>query len=105
MPFTDAPWNSPESELEAPAFCAVCLVDMNQPGADKVKALCHLPIKSVPGGPYNRNALRNAGSRIFQMVGVAPDEKRQAAGRLVGLMQEAGIQVGSDALLRLAGRR
>ena len=105
MPFTNVPWESPESALAAAEFCAVCLIDLNKSGADKIKANCKLPIRSTPGGPFNRNALRNAAARIFQMVDVPPDEKRKAASRLVGLMKEAKIVVGSDALLRLAGKR
>lgn len=105
MPFTDSSWNSPESDLEAGDFCSVCLIDLNPSGQEKLKALCKLPIRSTPGGPVNRNALRNAAGRIFQVTGVPADEKRRAAGRLVSLMGEAGIEVTSGALLRLAGRR
>lgn len=105
MAFTDESWASPESDLEAGPFCACCLIDENPDGQEKIKALCKLPIRSTPGGPVNRNALRNAAGRIFQMTGVDPQERRAAARRLVGLMKEAGIEVSSQALLRLAGGR
>ena len=103
MPFSDEPWESPESDLDAAQFCAVCLIDTNPSGADKIKALCKLPIRKTPGGPYSRSALRNAAGRIFQMTGVDAATRKQAAKRLVALMRESGIQVTSAALLQLAG--
>ncbi len=102
--YTDEPWESPESELTAEQFCSICLVDLNT-GDEKIKANCKLPVRSRPGGPINRAALRNAASRIFQMVGVPPDAKRAAARKLLNLMADAGIETQSEALLRLAGRR
>ena len=103
--YTDAAWESPESRLDAADFCAVCLIDGNEAGQEKVKGLCKLPVRSTPGGPVNRNALRNAAARIFQMTGVSAEAKRKAARRLVRLMAGAGIEVSSEALRRLAGGR
>jgi len=105
MPFTDEPWSTPESDLDAAAFCSCCLIDMNESGQDKVKANCKLPVKSRPDGPFNRNAIRNAMGRLFQMSGVPSDEKAKAARRLVRLAAEADIEVTSDALKKLAGVR
>ena len=104
MPFSDEAWSSPESDLEVDDFCAVCLIDTNDAGQPKVKAKCKLPVKSTPGGPYNKAAIRNAAGRIFQMTGVPADKKRAAARKLISLMREAKIEVGSEALKRLAGR-
>ena len=103
--FTDTSWSTPESNLTAQQFCAVCLVDTNPSGQDKIKARCKLPIRSRPGGAINKSALRNAAGRIFQMTGVQAEDKRKAARRLVSLMRQAKIEVSSKALLRLAGRR
>lgn len=105
MPFTNAPWSTPRSDLDAGAYCSVCLIDLNRPGAEKVKSQCKLPLRSRPGAPYNKNAIRNAMGRIFQMTGVPADKKRKAARRLVSLAREAGIEVTSDAIKRLAGSR
>lgn len=103
--FTDEPWESPESTLDtAESFCAVCLLDGNPPGEAKIKALCRLPVRTSPSGPYSRAALRNCASRIFQMTGVSPEDKRLAARKLARLMAEAGIEVG-DPIKRLAGVR
>ena len=102
--FTDAAWNTPESNLDVDAFCSVCLIDTNM-GTPKIKAKCKLPIRSTPGGPVNKAALRNAASRIFQMTGVSAADKRKAARTLVGYMRSAGIPVGSASLLRLAGQK
>jgi len=103
MPFTNRPWSSPESDLSASDYCAVCLIDTNPPRARKVKARCKLPVRSRPGAPYNRNALRNAAARLSQ-TDAPPEAKRAAARRLVRLMREAGIEVG-ESLLRMAGMR
>ena len=91
--FSDAPWDTPESDLDVSAFCSVCLVDMNASGADKVKGKCHLPIRKEPGGPVYKAALRNAAARLPQ-TGIPAEEKRKAARRLVRLMREAGMEVG-----------
>lgn len=99
MPFTNTPWDSPESELSAEDYCAVCLIDMNE-GAEKIKAKCKLPVRSTPDGPYNKNAIRNAIARLNQTQ-APPDERKKAARKLLRLAQEAGIETG-DALRRLA---
>jgi hypothetical protein len=102
--FSDESWSTPESDLTAEQFCSVCLIDLNS-GGEKVKSACKLPIRKRPGGAVSKAALRNAASRIFQMSGVPPDKKRAAARKLVSLMGQAGIEVTSGALLKLAGRR
>lgn len=103
--FTDEPWETPRSDLSAEDYCAVSLIDMNPPGAPKVKARCKLPVRKTPGGPINRNALRAAAAAIMGARGglkVPPDVKREAARKLVRLMLQAGIRPG-EGLLRLAG--
>ena len=104
MPFTDASWSTPESDLSVEQFCSVCLVDLNPKGAEKAKGNCKLPLRSSPGAPYNKAAIRNAMGRIFQMKGVPAEAKRKAARRLVSLANEAGIDVGPS-VMKLAGKR
>jgi len=58
--FTSGAWSKPGKELDASEYCSVCLIDLNPKGKPKVKDLCKLPVRSKPGGPYNRNALRAA---------------------------------------------
>ena len=101
--FSNASWSSPESDLSPEDFAKVCLIDLNPSGEPKTKGRCKLPIRSTPGGPVNKAALQNAAGRIFQMTGVPADTKKKAARRLVSLMREAGMEVGSNSLLRLAG--
>jgi len=101
MPFTNVPWDSPESRLSASDFCKVCIVDLNAPGETKVKGKCYLPLRSSPGAPYNKNAIRNAMARLNQ-VQIPPAERRKAARKLVGLAGEAGIEVGAS-VRRVAG--
>jgi hypothetical protein len=101
--FSDENWSSPEADLSPEDFAKCSLIDLNKPGEPKVKGKIKLPIRSTPGGPVNKAALKNAAGRIFQMTGVPADEKKKAAKTLVRLMREAGIEVGSNSLLRLAG--
>lgn len=103
--FTNAPWSSPESNLDVADFARVCLIDLNEPGEEKVKGKLKLPIRSTPGGPVNRNALRAAAAALGGARGDlnAPAEaKAKAARTLVRLMREADIEVG-DSLLSMAG--
>jgi len=105
--FTDGAWESPESKLSAAEFCRVCLIDVNKSGEKKTKAKCFLPVRSRPGAPYNKNAIRAAmgGHGILRVKGVPAEVKRKAARRLVRLARAAGIEVTSQALLRLAGQK
>ena len=61
--FTDAPWSSPASNLSTEAYCSVCLVDNNKSG-EKVKGECHYPIRSKPGAPVNKGALRAVAANL-----------------------------------------
>lgn len=103
--FSDEPWDAAavSSGMDAEEYCKLCLVDANEPGASKVKGLCKLPIRSTPGGPVNKAALRNAAARLSQMTGVSDAEMRKAASRMVGLMKSAGMDVGEH-VMRMAGR-
>lgn len=94
--FTDVPWSTPESDLDAGAYCSVCLMDWNSPGQEKVKGKCALPIKRKPGAPINKNALRNASARINQVKGAPSGVKARAAKRLAALKKAAGIGEDSD---------
>ncbi len=103
MPFTNAPWSTPESNLTPEQFCRVCLVDLNRPRSEKIKAKCYLPVRSRPGSAFNRNAIRNALARLSRTK-IPAEAKRRAARRLVRLAAEAGIQIG-ETIRRLAGLR
>lgn len=89
--FTDSPWSTPESNLSATDFCACALWDDNPSGAEKIKSKCHLPVRSRPGGPINRNALRNASARLNQVQGSSKG-KASAKAKLARLMSDAGIE-------------
>jgi len=86
-------------------YCAICLIDANPKGAEKIKAKCNLPLQYTSGGPYVRMAIRNAMGRIFQVTGAPADVKRKAARRLITLARQGGIAVGSASLYRLAGMK
>ena len=106
MPFSREPWESPESSLEAADYCAVCLIDTNESGAEKVKARCKLPLRKTPGGPYNVNAIHAAAGAhgILGVKGVSPDEKRKAARKLVSLYKEIDEQA-PDSTYHMAGMK
>ena len=88
--FTDTPWQSPKSQLEANDYCAVCLVDENTVGEDKIKEKCHLPVRSKPGAPYSRGAIRNAAARLSSTQ-MSAESKASARRKLIRLAQAAGI--------------
>lgn len=89
--FTDVPWSSPESDLSPEDFCKVSLIDYNEPGMEKVKAKCKLPVRSTPGGPYNKGAIRNALARVGQVKGAPAEKVAAARRRLETLARQAGI--------------
>lgn len=105
MPFSDRPWGQfSESDYEtAEVFCAACLIDLNEPGEEKVKSKCKLPIRE-PGGVYNRNAIHAAAAALVGARGGvnAPErEKQKAARKLVRLYHEMGEEP-PESLRRLA---
>jgi len=95
MPFTDVSWESPETQLEAADYCAVCLIDENPAGEPKVTGLCKLPVRATPGGPVNRTALHAAAAALAGARGgvkASAESKGKAARRLIRLYREAGEQ-------------
>jgi hypothetical protein len=104
--FTDEAWSSPESELDAAAFCAVSLIDDNPAGKDKIKANCSLPVRSRPDAAVNRNAVHAAagGHGISRVQGISAEARRKAAKRLVALYRQMG-EVAPEHVYRLAGER
>jgi len=104
--FTSVPWQDPQSSLSAADYAKVCLIDMNEPGEEKVKSKLKLPIRSRPDGPINTNALRAVAAALGGARGneiQAPEEaKTKAARTVVRLMREAGIEPG-EATLNRAG--
>lgn len=106
MPFSNKPWGSiAESDYrDAEQFCAACLIDLNEPGQEKVKAKCKLPVKE-PGGAYNRNAIHAAAAALAGARGgvdAPPEEKRKAARRLIRLYREMDEEP-PESLRRMAG--
>lgn len=89
--FTDASWSTPESNLSPEDFCSVCLIDTNPSGQEKKKANCYLPVRSRPGGPYNKGAIRNAAARLNQVKGISSEDRARARMRLASLASQAGI--------------
>jgi len=89
--FTDAPWSTPRSDLDVGAYCSVCLIDYNPKGEEKTKERCKLPIRSRPGAPINKGALRNASARFGKMKGVPAEVKARAKAKLERLKKQAGI--------------
>jgi len=106
--FTGGAWSKPGKGLDASEYCAVCLIDTNPKGKSKIKANCKLPVRSKPGAPYNKSALRSAAGALLGarggVRGVSASDKKRAARRLVRLMRQAKMSVGPT-ILRLAGMR
>lgn len=94
--FTDKPWDGSASRFEdADAYCAACLIDLNEPGEKKIQANCKLPVRE-PTGEYNKNAIRNALARVSQVKGVPEEELRKAREKLIKLAKQAGINVSEE---------
>lgn len=99
------PWEpiDPSDYESAEAYCAACLIDMNEPGQPKVKEKCKLPIRE-PNGRLNRNALFAAQNSLVnpaRMVKAPPEVRRAAARKLVRIMREHGIEP-AESLLEVA---
>lgn len=105
MAVSTRPWDGSPARFPTPAaYCASCLVDMNEAGAEKAAAKCKLPVKE-PGGAVNANAMRAAAAALSGARGgvdMPPDMKRMAARKLMRMMGEAGMTP-PDAMRRMAG--
>jgi hypothetical protein len=103
--FSNKPWGqfSESDYRDAEHFCSSSLIDLNEPGQEKIKAKCKLPVKE-PGGAINKNALSAAAAALAGARGGvdAPlEEKRKAARKLVRLYHEADMEP-PESLLRIA---
>lgn len=106
MPISNKPWsNISESDYkDAEEYCDACLIDLNESGEDKVKALCKLPVYE-PNGALNRNAVHAAAAALAGARGGvdAPLEaKRKAARKLIALYRELEEEP-PESIKRLAG--
>lgn len=108
MPISNRPWGEVDKTVEAygsaEKYCRACLIDMNEPGEEKVASKCKLPVRE-PGGAINRNALAAAAAALVGSRGGvdAPlAEKRKAARKLIALYREAEMEP-PESLKRLAG--
>ena len=103
--YSDKPWGSvSESDYASPeAFCAACLLDMNEGSGAKAKEKCKLPVKE-PGGATNRNAMRAASAALAGARGgvqAPPEMKKMAAKKLMRMMMDAKMEPG-DGLAMMA---
>lgn len=108
MPISNRPWGEVDKTVKAygsaEKYCLACLIDMNEPGEEKVASKCKLPVRE-PDGAINRNALAAAAAALVGGRGGvdAPlAEKRKAARKLIALYREAEMEP-PESLKRLAG--
>uniref|UniRef100_A0A7J3SM33 Uncharacterized protein n=1 Tax=Fervidicoccus fontis TaxID=683846 RepID=A0A7J3SM33_9CREN len=106
MPISNKPWGqvSESDYKDAETFCKYCLIDLNEPGQDKTKALCKLPVYE-PNGALNRNAVHAAAAALAGARGgvSAPlEEKRAAARKLLRLYAELKEEA-PESIKKLAG--
>ena len=106
------PWGSiKESDYEdAEDFCGACLIDLNKPGEDKVKARCKLPVYEPKkmGRALNRNAVVAAAAALAGARGgvkAPPEAKRKVARTLVRLYRRELKEDPPESILRIAGMR
>lgn len=88
MAIVNKPWDGDAARYpDADSYCAACLVDDNPSGKDKVKNLCHLPVKE-PNGDINSNGVHAAAASLAGGRGgtdLSPADKKKAAKALVRL--------------------
>jgi len=106
MPISDKAWGqiSESDYKDADTFCKYCLIDLNEPGQDKTKALCKLPVYE-PNGALNRNAVHAAAAALAGArggVNASMDAKRAAARKLLRLYAELKEEA-PDIVKKLAG--
>ncbi len=106
MPISNKPWGSvSESDYrDAAAFCKAALIDLNEPGGEKIKSRCKLPVYE-PGGALNRGAVHAAAAVLAGArggVSAPAEEKRKAARKLLRLYNELDEEA-PESLRRLAG--
>lgn len=90
--FTEQTWDGSASRWATAAdYCDACVIDDNPPGAEKTKALCHLPIREPDSGDVNVNAVRNALGRLPQVASSAA-KKEAARQRLERLLAQFNAQ-------------
>jgi len=98
--FDRSAWEDPAPNLTAEQYAAVSLIDLNPPGAAKIKSKCKLPIRKTPGSPPNIHAVESA-ARLIGRVDAPADQIARAARILVRLLRADG-QEPSDSLLQKA---
>jgi len=105
MPISNKPWGqvSESDYKDAETFCKYCLIDLNEPGQDKTKALCKLPVYE-PNGALNRNAVHAAAARINQ-VDAPLSEKIKAAKKIARLYRQELKEEPPDIIKQLAGEK
>lgn len=92
------PWSDfPESKYSPEQYARACLIDS---GTGTGKSRYSLPVRE-PDGTLNRNGMAAAAGRIGQTA-VAPDKKKAAARKLVGLYRSINVDAPEE-LERLAG--
>lgn len=77
MPFGSNLWGQfSATDYETPEnSCAACLIDLNEPGGEKIKANCKLPVKE-PGGTYNVNGIHAAAAALAAFQYPTPGSSR-----------------------------
>ena len=88
MAFVNTPWDGSEGRFTIEQWKASCLIDTGE-GDPDTKQRYKLPVKE-PNGDINKNAIRNALSRIGQVQAPAA-AKARAQSRLNALKKQAGI--------------
>lgn len=105
MSVVNKPWDGSASRWpDTTSYCKSCLIDLNEPGKDKVQSLCKLPIKE-PNGDINSNALGAAAGALNgarnSLKGVPAAAKKAAARKLRAAYGEAKMDV-PDSLKNMA---
>ncbi len=95
MQVSDKPWNGDASRWpDADSYCRSSLIDANEPGQPKTKALCSLPVYE-PTGELNVAGMHAASAALVGARGgikASPADKKAAARKLVQLHRSLKLE-------------
>lgn len=106
MAISNKPWSlvTPASYGSAGAYCKACLIDENDPGSEKIKSACKLPVYE-PDGDLNSNGVHAAAAVLAGGRGgvdATASSKASAARKLISLYGELEEEP-PPSLRRIAG--
>jgi chorismate mutase len=106
--YDDSPWNGDAGQWDtAEAYCASCLIDMNEGSGPKTKDRCKLPYKKPGSNSINKGALRamaSGGRGLPALKDVPREQIVKAANFMIRHWQGAFDKPAPANIYRIAGK-